>query len=96
MDAAATEAVAVAFANTISRSAGSSTAGNRAARTRTVRVPASSVTRRPPALIASTCARQPSSSSTSCPDASAAPNRHPIAPAPAIVIFMSGWPSRTC
>ena len=56
---------------------------------RSVRVPAASVTRRPASLIAVTCSRHPSSSVTWWPASnSAAPNRQPIAPAPATVIFM--------
>ena len=82
--AAATAAVCVALANTITRSAGSGAAGNGAAGTRTIREPVSSEIRSPASLIADTCSRHPSSSSTSCPASnSAPPNRHPIAPAPA-------------
>ena len=86
--AAATEAVAVAFVNTMTRSAGPAAAGNSAAGTRTAREPASSDIRSPPALIAATCSGHPSSSTTSWPaENSAPPNRHPIAPDPAMVIF---------
>ena len=88
--AAATAAVPVALANTMTRSAGTPGAGNSMAGTGTTLVPDSSVTRSPPSLIAATCAAHPSSSVTSWPDSkSAAPYRQPIAPDPAMTIFMT-------
>ena len=62
--------------------------------TASVLVPVASVTRRPASLIAVTCSRHPSSSVTWWPASnSAAPNRQPIAPAPATVIFMQSSPA---